>query len=320
MIKALAYLGINSPRYDDWRSFGTEFLGAQLAENGPDGAVRLRVDDAAWRLQIHPAGADAVAYIGWAVDYEEDLDAITAKLSAAGVTAERGSEADADARNVNRLITFEDPWGFRHEVVWGQHADPASFHPGRPISGFVTGSQGLGHVLLMMPDIEAGHAFFSGVLGFELSDKIIVPGRLNARFYHANARHHTLALGQCQPGSAGLNHLMLQVNSMDDVGTAYDMAEEKGVPLTLGLGRHTNDKMFSFYCSTPSSFHIEYGFDGLEVTPGEWVPRVYGKTAIWGHQLQPGAEARPPGIMHQLPAETGAPQDLAADESASAVV
>ena len=27
------------------------------------------------------------------------------------------------------------------------------------------------------------------------SDKIIVPGQLNARFYHVNARHHTLALG-----------------------------------------------------------------------------------------------------------------------------
>ena len=68
----------------------------------------------------------------------------------------------------------------------------------------MTGTQGLGHVLLLIPDIEEGHAFFSGVLGFELSDKIIVPGQLNARFYHVNARHHTLALGErprAWPGS-----------------------------------------------------------------------------------------------------------------------
>ena len=154
-------------------------------------------------------------------------------------------------------------------------------------------------MLLLIPDIEKGHAFFNGVLGFELSDKIIVPGQLNARFYHVNARHHTLALGECPPGVAGFNHLMLQTKSIDDVGSAYDMLEEQQVPLTLSLGRHTNDRTFSFYCATPSLFNIELGFDGVEVTP-DWVPQVYNKTAIWGHKLDPEAKNRPPGIMHPL--------------------
>jgi biphenyl-2,3-diol 1,2-dioxygenase len=299
MIKSLAYLGVNSPRHADWRSFGPDFLGAELAEDGADGSVRLRVDDAAWRLQIHPAETDSVAYFGWAVDHEEDLDEVVERLAAAGVTAERGSRELADARNVDRLVSFEDPWGFPHEVTWGQHSYPATFRPGRAGSGFVTGTQGLGHVLLLIPDIEKGHAFFHGVLGFELSDKIIVPGQLNARFYHVNARHHTLALGECPPGMAGFNHLMLQTKSIDDVGSAYDLIEEHQVPLTLSLGRHTNDRTFSFYCATPSLFNIELGFDGVEVTP-DWVPQVYNRTAIWGHKLDPEAKNRPPGIMHPL--------------------
>ena len=116
-------------------------------------------------------------------------------------------------------------------MIWGQHLYPSTFRPGRASSGFVTGDQGLGHVLLLLPDIEAGHEFFSGVLGFELSDKIIVPGQLNSRFYHVNRRHHTLALGQCPPGVAGFNHLMLQVNDIDDVGMAYDRLDEFDVPL-----------------------------------------------------------------------------------------
>lgn len=299
MIKSLAYLGVNSPRSEDWRRFGTQFLGAELAEDGADGSVRLRVDDAAWRLQIHPAETDSVAYFGWAVDHEEDLDVVVDKLAAAGVEAVRGSDELAELRNVNRLVTFTDPWGFPHEITWGQHFYPSTFRPGRATSGFVTGSQGLGHVLLMMPDIEAGHAFFSGVLDFQLSDKIIVPGQLNARFYHVNARHHTLALGQCPPGVGVFNHLMLQVNSIDDVGTAYDMLDEMDVPLTLSLGRHTNDKTFSFYCATPSQFNIEVGYDGVEVG-GDWVPYTYGTAAIWGHKLEPEAKNRPPGIVHQL--------------------
>ncbi len=299
MITSLAYLGVNSPRSEEWRRFGAGFLGAELAEDGPDGSVRLRVDDASWRIQIHPAEQDSVAYFGWAVDHEEDLDVVVERLAAAGVTAERGSAELADARAVNRLVTFTDPWGFPHEVSWGQHFHPSTFRPGRAISGFVTGTQGLGHVLLMMPDIEEGHRFFHDVLGFRLSDKIIVPGQLNARFYHVNERHHTLALGQCPPGVAVFNHLMLQMRSIDDVGSAYDMLEEYDVPITLSLGRHTNDKTFSFYCATPSLFNVEIGYDGIEVN-ADWVPYTYGATAIWGHKLDPEAKNRPPGIVHPL--------------------
>lgn len=299
MITSLAYLGVNSPRSEEWRRFGTGFLGAELAEDGPDGSVRLRVDDASWRIQIHPAEEDSVAYFGWAVDHEEDLDVVVERLAAAGVTAERGSAELADSRAVNQLVTFTDPWGFPHEVSWGQHLHPSTFRPGRAISGFVTGTQGLGHVLLMMPDIEEGHRFFHDVLGFKLSDKIIVPGSLNARFYHVNERHHTLALGQCPPGVAVFNHLMLQMKSIDDVGSAYDMLDEYDVPITLSLGRHTNDKTFSFYCATPSLFNVEIGYDGIEVN-AEWVPYTYGATAIWGHKLDPEAKNRPPGIVHPL--------------------
>lgn len=299
MITSLAYLGVNSPRSEDWRRFGAGFLGAELAEDGPDGSVRLRVDDAPWRIQIHPAAEDSVAYFGWAVDHEEDLEVVVESLAAAGITAERGSAELADSRAVNQLVSFTDPWGFPHEVSWGQHFHPATFRPGRAISGFVTGTQGLGHVLLMMPDIEAGHRFFHDVLGFRLSDKIIVPGQLNARFYHVNERHHTLALGQCPPGVAVFNHLMLQMRSIDDVGSAYDMLDEYDVPITLTLGRHTNDKTFSFYCATPSLFNVEVGYDGVEVN-ADWVPYTYGATAIWGHKLDPEAKNRPPGIVHPL--------------------
>ncbi len=92
---------------------------------------------------------------------------------------------------------------------------------------------------------------------------------------------------------------MLQVKDIDDVGMAYDMLDEYDVPLTLSLGRHTNDKTFSFYCATPSLFNVEVGYDGIEVD-GDWVPQVYNQTAIWGHKLDPEAKNRPPGIMHSL--------------------
>ncbi len=319
MITSLAYLGINSPHKDEWPRMASDFWGAMVTEPGPDGAVRIKFDEALWRIQIHDGEHDETAYLGWGVDREEDLDDIADILAGLGVVAERGDAELAEARGVNRILVFTDPWGFRHEVTWGQSAVASTFRPGRPISGFVTGQQGLGHVLLLMPDIEEGHAFFTK-LGFRLSDKIIVPGRLNARFYHCNARHHTLALGQCPPGVAGLNHLMIQVNSIDDVGTGYEIAQEMGVPITLTIGRHTNDMQFSFYHSTPSSFHVEYGYGGLEVDDA-WIPRVYDRTAIWGHKPHPDGQGRPFGIMHPLSVPeappAGAEVPAAADATAS---
>ena len=82
MITSLAYIGFTSPHAEDWRSFGPDVLGAELAPDGPDGAVRLRVDDVAHRIAIHPGERDDLAYLGWLVD---DLDAT--------VAADRGHRA-----------------------------------------------------------------------------------------------------------------------------------------------------------------------------------------------------------------------------------
>ena len=47
MIKSLAYVGVNSPRAEDWRRFGTGFLGGELAQVLP----------AVWQLAT--SGTDA---------------------------------------------------------------------------------------------------------------------------------------------------------------------------------------------------------------------------------------------------------------------
>lgn len=298
MFSSLAYVGVRSPAVAQWPTFASEVLGCMVTEPGPDGAVRLRIDDAHWRIQIHPGEVDETAYFGWAVEREEDLDAVLTKLAEAGVHGERGTPELAAERSVNRIISFDDPWGFRHEVIWGQHFTPSSFRPGRAISGFRTGIQGLGHVVLLLPDIEKGHEFFSGVLGFTLSDKIISTP-FNTRFYHCNGRHHTLAFAEydgLEKDQVAFNHLMLELESIDDVGKAYDHCVEKGVPLVSTIGRHTNDRMTSFYLSSPSQFQIEYGWGGVDVDE-EWVPKVYTTGSTWGHKMPPGARDLPVGIV-----------------------
>ena len=45
----------------------TRFWGAMVTDPGPDGSVRLKFDEADWRLQIHPGERDETAYLGWGV-------------------------------------------------------------------------------------------------------------------------------------------------------------------------------------------------------------------------------------------------------------
>lgn len=287
MISSLAYLGITTPAVDAWPSLATEVLGCMLAEPGADGAVRLRVDDAAWRLQFHPGERDDIAYIGWAVKTMDELEAMRARLTDRGIEVHDGDEATTADRAVKKLIWFVDDFGFRHEIITAQMLLPGSFRPGRAMSGFVTGEQGLGHVVLGVPDVEKAHAFFTEVFDFKLSDWLKMDNGFEGRFYHCNGRHHTLALGELD-GMKGLNHLMLEVGDIDDVGIALDMCEDRGVPVTNGLGRHTNDLMTSFYFETPSSFLIEYGWSGLQIDAG-WDEKNFSRPSIWGHRPPDGA-------------------------------
>jgi extradiol dioxygenase len=277
MIKNLAHIGFRSPNVEDWRTFGPEVLGAELAPDVADGAVRLRVDDAAHRITIHPGERNELAYLGWEVD---DVDDTARALDAVGITLEDG--------------TFVDPFGFRHELVTKVEQGPP-FAAGRPMSGFVTGEQGLGHVVLIVPDLAAGEAFFTDVLGFRISDA--VEAGLSLRFLHCAghaARHHTVALASV-PGMVGMHHLMLEVRSLDDVGRALDIVNERQLKLAMTLGRHTNDLMTSFYVRTPSGFEIEYGTGGLVVDDDTWEVGEHHSQSLWGHK--PPAEPLFPGIL-----------------------
>jgi 2,3-dihydroxybiphenyl 1,2-dioxygenase len=277
MIKNLAYVGFESPNAEEWRTFGPDVLGAELAPDQPDGAVRLRIDQAAHRITVHPGERNDVAYLGWEV---RDLDATVAAVEDAGLTV------------VDHA--FVDPLGFRHELVTKVTQGPA-FTPGRPMSGFVTGEQGLGHVVLIVPDLAVASSFYTDVLGLRPTDS--VEAGLSLRFFHCAghaARHHTVALASV-PGMVGLHHLMLEVSTLDDVGAALDIVNERGLRLPMSLGRHTNDLMTSFYVRTPSGFEIEYGTGGLMVDDDSWQVATHDSQSIWGHK--PPAEPVLPEIL-----------------------
>jgi extradiol dioxygenase len=294
VFNALNYIGFTSPNAQEWSTFGPGILGLELAGTHSDGTVKLRMDDAAHRIAIHPGESDDLSYLGWGVSDPADLPTVAALLTAAGIKVNEGDAHLTEDRAVLELLWFQDPFGVRNEVSWGQLTRPASFRPGRALSGFVTQEMGLGHAAVIVPDLKAADAFYRKVLGFQLSDQVNAHG-VRIRFYHCNSRHHSLALVEI-PGLVGFHHLMLETRSIDDVGRAHDLARQTGIDITMGFGRHVNDLMTSFYLRTPSSFEIEYGYGGLVLDRGdESELRSYTSFSIWGHHFTSGAPA-PPGI------------------------
>jgi len=296
-IRALGYLGVGTAKLDDWTSLATKVLGMEAVDRG--GSTRaFRMDDRKQRLVLDGAAPDGGNYFGWEVADAAALDALAARLEQAGVAVQREPAALADQRFVSGLISFHDPAGNRLEAFHGAAVADTPFRPGRLISGFRAGPMGMGHVLITVQDLNAALMFYRDLLGFRISDYSLAP--IKAYFLHVNSRHHSIALVEAPVNV--LNHLMVELYSLDDVGQGYDLALMDREKIVATLGRHSNDFMTSFYTRTPSEFFVEYGWGGRDVDDATWQPHEVDTLAsFWGHDglvRAVGGEDPPLEIRH----------------------
>jgi len=278
-IQGLGYVGIRAKSLEDWTAFGTRFLGMQLIERSGK-SLALRMDDRKQRVVVSEDGGEGVAFFGWEVADAAALDALAARLEAAGVEVARGSRALAGERRVEDLVVLADPQGNRLEIFHGAETASEPFKPGRSISGFRTGPLGMGHAVLHVKDINEAVPFYRDVLGFRLSDFMVRP--FKAYFFHANPRHHSIAF--IETGRSATHHLMVELYSLDDVGQCYDLALAEEGRIGVTLGRHINDEVTSFYSHSPSGFMVEYGWGGRVIDVAGWQPQeVSWGPSMWGH-------------------------------------
>ncbi|MFB9685400.1 iron-dependent extradiol dioxygenase HsaC [Amycolatopsis plumensis] len=300
-IRSLGYLRIEATDMAAWREYGLKVLGMVEGSGTDPDALYLRMDDFPARLVISPGSADRLAVTGWEVAHAAELAELRSRLDAASVPYKEGTPDELADRRVDELISFDDPSGNTQEVFHGvalQHRRVVSPYGHK----FVTGEQGLGHVVLSTKDDEASLRFYRDVLGFRLRDSMRLPPQLVGRhadgppawlrFFGCNPRHHSLAFLP-MPTPSGIVHLMVEVENTDDVGLCLDRAIRRKVPMSATLGRHVNDLMLSFYMKTPGGFDVEFGCEGRQVDDDNWIARESTAVSLWGHDFSVGA--RPPG-------------------------
>lgn len=284
-LRGLGYLGLATRDLAPWSAFATGFLGLlPAAETPPDGSLRFRMDQRLWRIAVHRAAQGGLAYAGWEAADRKGLAQLAERLRAAGVAVEEPSAAERALRGVGELLRFRDPFGQVHELFCGASHDlDSDFASPAGVSGFVT-QHGLGHLLLTVPSCAQAEDFYTRALGLRVTDRMDMGGGHRVIFLRASPRHHSLAVTDLLP-QPGLHHFMIEAKRLEDVGRAWDRAQDQRVPIQMTLGQHSNDPMLSFYAETPGGFGAEFGWNGLVLDEASWCVREFsGRGDLWGHR------------------------------------
>ena len=285
-VTELGYMGIGVKDLDAWKHFATDIVGFELADEGESDRCYLRMDYVHHRIVMHADGSDDLSYLGFRVAGADEFAQMQRQLAEAGIKFRVGSAEEAEERRVLEVIKLDDPDGNPVEIFHGpftQFSKP--FHPGRAMHGrFKTGSGGLGHCIIRERDVNAAQRFYAqlgmrGGIEYKFGAGKHSVGLV---FMHCNDRDHTVAFGI--PGERRLNHVMLEVDNLDDVGMTYDLVRTNKIPVTITPGKHSNDHMYSFYFRTPSGWMFEYGWGARPAT----YQSEYFTGDVYGHQPEAG--------------------------------
>ena len=298
-LKSMGYVRVASTDPEQWRTFAGKVLGLAESRGPVPDHLYYRIDQVSARLVVFPSDVDRLECVGWEVADHQALQEAREHLVKAGVEVEDGTAEELADRRVQEMLRFRDPWDNVFELFHG------ITYEARPLvtpyaARFVTGDQGMGHVVLPVGDDEQALEFYRDTLGFRLRDSMSMPGEFVGkapgtkawlRFLGINPRHHSLAFlpyGDAGPNDAKCVHIMFEVEDLDDVGRALERVRKHQAPLSATLGRHMNDEMVSFYVRSPGGFDVEFGTEGLQVDDAKWVARESTAVSYWGHDFSVG--------------------------------
>ncbi len=284
-IQEIMQVGVGMPDCERFANFAREMLGLPTSKS-PDGKVTyVRPDRYQHRIAARTAPEPVLNYIGFDVGGRDQLAEWETKLGAGGIDWRRGSREECVERHVADFIELKDPDGHPLALSYGFEIDKEPVRYTRDLSVL-----GLGHVLLTVKDTQRSHDFYTGVLGFRLSDWILIDDNIRLCFLRCNARHHSIAFAPCAPGkSPRLQHVMLEVASLDDVMRTYHFLRIRKAPIGMGPGRHPNCQTVHVYVQTPGGFAVEFGWGHRRLDDATYQPVVYPvgtPVDIWGGDMQ----------------------------------
>jgi 3,4-dihydroxy-9,10-secoandrosta-1,3,5(10)-triene-9,17-dione 4,5-dioxygenase len=277
MIEELAYVVVAGADLNAWARFGEELLGCFASRSGT--TLALKMDDRPFRYLVSELPGSAFPTLGWRVSDAAAMARAAMRVEALGLAVSPIPQSELATRGAGGGLRFLCRNGITHEIVHDVRGH-STFRPAADVTGFVTGGGGMGHTAWLVPDVASMDALMIDALGMSLREDISTP-TMRGHFYGCNQRHHSLAAFGDKP--LHLEHLMAEMNELDDVGRAMDRCEVLGYKVLQPLGRHRTDHMVSFYVETPSGFGMEIGFNAV-LCGDDWAEQREGRRKrAWGH-------------------------------------
>lgn len=278
----LGYLGVETIDLDGWRFYAQSVLGMGLDESPDSSKLNFRMDDRNTRITVRGGEFERLSYLGWELRNRLAFDRALERLEEYGIDFEVGDDDLEAERGVHGVVTFVGRDGFRHELYYGHSYHPGSFRPGRAMSGgFTTGDMGLGHVILVVPELtDSLDSFAQQVLGLDWFGHGRRKGHLSLYRAPGSRRSHHIGYAASE-GRHGLHHIGIEVDEIDDVGVAFDLAGEAGL-VRMTIGRHTQDHTLSFYGETQSGTVFEYYSGAMRMDEQSYVEVRATMHHVWG--------------------------------------
>jgi len=235
--------------------------GLLLRANGPEHHV----------MELSPGTGRSLEKISLGATDADAVDQLAAVLRARDVDVLEGPGQRQDAPG-GCGVSFRDPEGRLLEVT----ADV----PEHDVMQRDHGPDRLSHIVLNSIDVAAARAFYTGTLGFEVSDTYENDQMV---FLRCNELHHCIVLA---PGKwTSLNHVAFEVETGDEVMKSLGRMRKAGFDTIWGPGRHGPGGNVFCYFTDPVGNVIEYTAELLHVDDS-WQAQVWERTPenadVWG--------------------------------------
>jgi catechol 2,3-dioxygenase-like lactoylglutathione lyase family enzyme len=241
-VKRLAHVTLTTPDVARQVEYYQSIVGLACIEQSRDRAVlatRLGVE----AVVLERGDVAGLGRLGFQIAPETDLDTVGRELSARQIPFETRSGITP---GVAQAVVFEDAFGTPVEIFSDYvFAKVERKHVGiMPIK--------LGHVARFVPDRAAIERFYTGLLGFRVSDWRTTV----SVFMRCGPDHHTINVFETEP--YGLAHFAFEVKDFAELQRACDVLVANDLLLEWGPSRHVIGHNISCYHRNRDGLRVEF--------------------------------------------------------------
>jgi catechol 2,3-dioxygenase-like lactoylglutathione lyase family enzyme len=241
-VRRLGHATLTTPDIDRQVAYYTEVVGLTLLDRGAKHAVlasKLGLEAVA--LEAGPP--DALARLAFQVAPGSELAHLARALSQHGITSERRSNISP---SVSDALVFRDAKDTIIEI-FSEYRFPAE----DPTQNGIMPIK-LGHVAYRVRDVQQVVKFYTGVLGFRVSDW----RDETFAFLRCGPDHHTVNF--VQDDVPQLHHIAFEVKDWAEIQKACEWLAKNGIPLVWGPGRHIIGHNIAIYHRNADKVRVEF--------------------------------------------------------------